>query len=180
MKQPDPIDSAELLRMLDESKAQKHTHMFLIVRSTGEYYSVGAGWRVPVREQYTSFVKTLPMDERVVGVYNHELDHTLQSTLKHVWLWDSEWEISARLDKSMYEAFLAWHRDVSEKARRKQLESDKNGRMARLQTITDSPYYGETGGGLTWKITYTSIGTVIKCKEAITHDEIDLTEYDSW
>jgi len=42
------------------------------------------------------------------------------------------------------------------------------------------PNYGCSGGAYTYSFTPTSLGVVIKVKNAITNDEIDLTEYDQW
>lgn len=179
MQQHDPIDRAKLLTMLAASKAENHTHMILIVRSTGEYYSVGAPY-TNIREQYQLLVRSLPDGDRVVGVYNHQLDHAIQSGLKKPWLWESELSDSFHLDKAMFESFLSWQNDVLEKARQKQMAADTDGKLKHFLRMIDGPYYGSIGGGFTWKITHTSVGTIIKCTEAITGEEIDLTNYDMW
>ena len=41
-------------------------------------------------------------------------------------------------------------------------------------------YTGCTGGNLTYSFTPTSLGTVVKVKEALTGEELDLTDYDLW
>lgn len=40
------------------------------------------------------------------------------------------------------------------------------------------PYIGASGGGITWNITYTSIGTGISV--TIYGEECNLTDYESW
>lgn len=43
------------------------------------------------------------------------------------------------------------------------------------------PYSGAIGGSETWSITHTSIGSVVKVKDAHVPDfELDLTDYDTW
>ena len=42
------------------------------------------------------------------------------------------------------------------------------------------PYGGAIGGGVTYSFTPTSLGVVVKVKEAHTGKELDLTDYDSW
>jgi hypothetical protein len=44
----------------------------------------------------------------------------------------------------------------------------------------DEPYYGATGGVLTYKFTPTSIGEILVVKHSYTNAELDLTDYDSW
>lgn len=41
------------------------------------------------------------------------------------------------------------------------------------------PYYGAIDGSLTFELTQTGIGTIIKAKHA-TGNTIDLTDYDMW
>lgn len=42
------------------------------------------------------------------------------------------------------------------------------------------PYYGAMGGGLEYIFIPTSLGTIIKVRECITKEEINLTDYGSW
>jgi hypothetical protein len=42
------------------------------------------------------------------------------------------------------------------------------------------PYTGAIGGGLTYHITPTNLGPIIKVSYILTGDEIDLTDYDMW
>lgn len=44
----------------------------------------------------------------------------------------------------------------------------------------DEPYYGACGGGLTYEITPTSLGTVVVVREAVTGKGLNLTDYDAW
>lgn len=42
------------------------------------------------------------------------------------------------------------------------------------------PYYGAIGGGLTFMFRPTGLGDIIKVKEFLTKEEIDITDYDCW
>lgn len=42
------------------------------------------------------------------------------------------------------------------------------------------PYYGASGGELTFEITPTSIGTAIRVRHNWTKKELDLSDYDKW
>lgn len=42
------------------------------------------------------------------------------------------------------------------------------------------PYYGASDGSLTYMITPTSLGDVVKVRHNATNEEIDLTDYDMW
>lgn len=44
----------------------------------------------------------------------------------------------------------------------------------------DEPYYGACGGGLTYEITPTSLGTVVVVRETVTGKGLNLTDYDAW
>jgi hypothetical protein len=44
----------------------------------------------------------------------------------------------------------------------------------------DEPYYGATGGGLSYRFTPTSLGTIIVVKEAITGKELNVTDALGW
>ena len=77
-----------------------------------------------------------------------------------------------------------WTKDVYKRAHRLQLERNKDN-PDMLDTIKmfgseEYPYYGSIGGGLSYTIIPTSIGEIIKVKEHITGEELDLTDYASW
>jgi hypothetical protein len=42
------------------------------------------------------------------------------------------------------------------------------------------PYYGASGGALTYSFTPTSLGMILKVEHNLTHETIDLTEYSYW
>lgn len=42
------------------------------------------------------------------------------------------------------------------------------------------PYTGTIGGGLTYSFTPTGLGVIVTVKEAITGEELNLTDFDSW
>jgi hypothetical protein len=45
----------------------------------------------------------------------------------------------------------------------------------------DEPiYYGSIGGAVTFSFTPTSLGVIVKVRNSVTNNEIDLTDYHSW
>jgi hypothetical protein len=42
------------------------------------------------------------------------------------------------------------------------------------------PYYGASGGAYTYSFTPTTIGCVVKVKNSVTGDELDVSDYGSW
>lgn len=56
-----------------------------------------------------------------------------------------------------------------------------------LQVVKDSleggdprPYHGAIGGAYTYSFTPTSLGCVVKVRNSMTGDEIDVTDYEAW
>ena len=45
---------------------------------------------------------------------------------------------------------------------------------------SEEPYYGATGGGITYSFTSTSLGTIVTVKEAITGEELNVTQALNW
>lgn len=41
-------------------------------------------------------------------------------------------------------------------------------------------HYGTIGGGFTYSFTGTSLGEIVKVRNSVTKEEIDVTDYDSW
>jgi hypothetical protein len=41
-------------------------------------------------------------------------------------------------------------------------------------------YYGAIGGGYTYSFTPTGLGVVAKVTNNLTHEELDVTDYDAW
>jgi len=73
--------------------------------------------------------------------------------------------------------YRAWYAEVRERAKQKQVAAWEDGSDGSEEAgFGVAPYYGAVGGGYTWSFTPTGIGTVIVCKEAITGEEIDLSE----
>ena len=73
----------------------------------------------------------------------------------------------------------------------KQIEKLKEWKKEQDQKVIDSqketefgydnlPYYGAIEGGYTYEFTPTGLGCVIKVKNNMTNEVIDLTEYDLW
>lgn len=57
--------------------------------------------------------------------------------------------------------------------------AENNAGVARQQG-GDSPYYGGSGGSLTYSFTPTSLGLIVKVTNNMTGQTIDLTDYESW
>jgi hypothetical protein len=69
----------------------------------------------------------------------------------------------------------AWLEELEPKILEKQSEHAREmGRMF------GSPYYGAIGGGLTYEFTPTGIGVIVKVRESVTGEELDLTNYEEW
>lgn len=49
-----------------------------------------------------------------------------------------------------------------------------------IDETNNGEYTGAIGGRYTYTITYTSLGAVVRCKDAVTKTEVDLTEYEYW
>ena len=51
-----------------------------------------------------------------------------------------------------------------------------------LQRLNDKgiPYYGASGGELTYSFTPTSLGMIVSVRHGVTKQEFDFTDYDSW
>ena len=88
--------------------------------------------------------------------------------------------IQYKLDEKQYKELEQWldkqNKDIIEKQRSSMSAEDfedftMNGQFA---------YTGAIGGGVTYMLTDTSLGTIIKVKHAITNEELDLTNYDEW
>lgn len=67
----------------------------------------------------------------------------------------------------------------------KEWAKEQDNKVSELQKNTEFfkfgvPYYGATGGGYTYCFTPTSLGLVVKIRNNITKEELDLTDYDSW
>lgn len=44
----------------------------------------------------------------------------------------------------------------------------------------ETPYYGASGGSLTYEFTPTSLGTITRVRHNGTREVLDLTDYDNW
>lgn len=67
-----------------------------------------------------------------------------------------------------------WLKEVYSRAAAKQYLEKKTFGHTRL------PYDGAIGGGETFSITETSLGTIVKVEESFTGEKLDLSDYDSW
>ena len=67
-----------------------------------------------------------------------------------------------------------WLKEVYSRAAEKQFLEKKMFGQTRL------PYHGAIGGGETFSLTGTSLGTIVKVEESFTGEKLDLSDYDSW
>lgn len=90
--------------------------------------------------------------------------------------------IKIELDESQVAKYNAWRKEVDSRA--VQIQKEKMGPTTDPIILScwegGYPYGGAIGGDETWSICHTSIGSVIKVKEAYTNSELDLTDYDAW
>jgi hypothetical protein len=70
-----------------------------------------------------------------------------------------------QLDESQSKRLLKWLKEQEVKA--EEMQGKK-------------PYYGCSGGVLTYMFTPTTIGLVVKVEHGYTKETIDLSDYDSW
>lgn len=76
------------------------------------------------------------------------------------------------LDEKQTEKLRVWEEEQD----RKVIDQQKGTEFERFGI----PYYGVTGGSLTYSFTPTGLGVVVKIRNNVTKEEIDLTDYDSW
>jgi hypothetical protein len=80
--------------------------------------------------------------------------------------------------------YEAWKAEVRKRAIKKQKEQIKEThefyRFYKTSWEMGYPYTGTIGGGTTFEFTPTGLGTVVRVKDAITGEELDLTDYDFW
>lgn len=95
-------------------------------------------------------------------------------------------KISVELDEEQIKTFDAWTKEQNSIAVKKQRESRKVDKSDPFYLeLVDSwnagyPYCGAIGGEITWMITNTSLGFVIKVMNSHTNNILDLTDYESW
>jgi len=85
--------------------------------------------------------------------------------------------IGFSLDAEQSERYQEWEKEQDAKVRARQLESTDSSTAKMAEC---GAYYGTIGGGYTFTFTPTGLGTVVKVKNCVTGEELDLTDYDSW
>ena len=167
------VDREKLRGWLSASKEAGDTHLFVIAVTDGTEYTLGVKKGEDPREIHGLFYKNEDSywTTKVIALYNHGLDHEFQMTMRRPMVWELEMTVGITLDRLQYERWLRWTEEVRAKAVAKQNTGERMKRMT-----GGGPYYGAVGGGYTWKITHTTIGTIVVCTEAITGEEIDLTD----
>lgn len=81
----------------------------------------------------------------------------------------------AGLDRGIRETIL----DERATAKLKPWVEEQDQKVAARQH-KKAPYYGASGGAYTYEYTPTSLGVVVKVKNEMTGDAIDLTHYEDW
>jgi len=74
------------------------------------------------------------------------------------------------LDAAQKSKLRTWQQEQEELVKSEGKNVDLNG----------EPYYGAIGGELTYSFTPTSLAIIVKVKHAVTENEIDLSDYDSF
>lgn len=59
-------------------------------------------------------------------------------------------------------------------------QQEKINKFINAQNKKTGGYYGAIGGGFTYQFTPTSIGVVLRVENCLTHESIDVTDYDTW
>jgi len=104
-----------------------------------------------------------------------------------------EGESVFRLSESQLARLKRWMLEIDTKLATNQSETGKlfygknklSPRIIRLiresiERGEPAPYYGASGGAYEYSFVPTSIGTVIKVKNVVSGDIIDLSEYEDW
>lgn len=75
----------------------------------------------------------------------------------------------------------SWVKEQAKIALERQKETVKNPSYGFISSWEMGyPYEGAIGGSLTYHVTPTSMGVIIKASHSMTDNEIDLTEYEDW
>jgi hypothetical protein len=82
------------------------------------------------------------------------------------------------LDREQTRKAIAWFSEQHEKVLAAQRESEDP--FIKAEAERGIAYYGAIGGEITYSFTPTALGVVVKIKHAVTGNELDLTDYDSW
>lgn len=84
------------------------------------------------------------------------------------------------LDKQQQIKLAQWNVEQDQIMLERQRISMSPQDFAHLTMNGQYPYYGASSGSLTYMITPTSLGDVVKVRHNATNEEIDLTDYDMW
>jgi hypothetical protein len=93
-------------------------------------------------------------------------------------------KIEVKLTEAQVEKLNKWFEEQNLKIIAKQKETIKPDDpfydLYKMGWDDEYPYGGAIGGSITYHITHTSIGTIIKVSDSQSNEEIDLTEYEHW
>lgn len=85
------------------------------------------------------------------------------------------------LNDAELEKFEAWEKEIYKKGVKLQKKTMKNPDSFVKECWKDGyPYTGAIGGQFMFIITQTSLGPTLVVKDAITNEELNLTDYDMW
>lgn len=89
--------------------------------------------------------------------------------------------INVSISESTAEKLRNWILECDAKAVAKQRSEYKNPDAIVIASWNDGyPYFGAIGGQVTYLVTPTSLGDVIKARYDYLDEEINLTEYENW
>ena len=89
--------------------------------------------------------------------------------------------VNVSINENTAEKLRNWLLECNAKAVTKQRLEYKNPDTFVIECWNEgSPYFGAIGGGLTYLVTPTSLGNVIKARYDYLNVELDLTEYENW
>ena len=90
--------------------------------------------------------------------------------------------ISFSLTAQQFHKVKEWEQEQNRIMIEKQKKNPPDAPRALLEACweTGNPYYGATGGEITYSFTPTSIGVITEVKYAMTGKTLDITDYESW
>lgn len=82
--------------------------------------------------------------------------------------------ITFELTEEQTARFVAWREQIDNEVAAKQVAEGSDLALPGL------PYYGTCGGAYTFSFTNTGIGLVIKVRNGLNGQELDLSDYETW
>ena len=88
--------------------------------------------------------------------------------------------IQYKLDEKQCERLDEWLEQQNQAVLEKQKKSMSDEEFKHLTMNGKYPYSGAIGGAVTYILTHTSLGSIIKVQHGFTNEVLDLTNYDEW